>query len=522
MRLTIRNEYKDTLLRLGIEDIEGLLRKSEVQIIDDVDKSVVSSIVLERPHGQERIAIKRYDKPTLKRKLKDIFRSSKAVREWKVGNWLMEREIPAATPLAVAERRRLRILEDSFLICREIEGANKLRDYIYALKPPISAEARKEKREIMCSLARKLREVHDKGFFHGDLNTSHIMMQSGESRELVFYFVDFESSRLRRKLSLKYRIKDLARLNESMPPLVSRTDRFRFFQVYSHGLGLSRRERKKIMRRIEARTQTKKRPFSVLKLSGMRIIIRDDYREALSKLRLEDPGSLTRSSQAHILEGNGKATLVSLPIRRGENKETVVLKHHKYRRFLEKAKDVFRSGRAMREWKIANRLLQIGIATPLPLAVGERRRFRVVRDSFLITQEIPAAVNLGDYLAGPADEEKYQVMESLAKFIKRGHDRGFFFGDLNIRNILMEKTGDRKLYLYFIDFESSRFVRKIYPGGRIRELSRLYLSWPQPVTMDKWLRFFQAYIGRDRHLRERKDKYLWAIQRRIPKKRRKR
>ncbi|MCK4326213.1 hypothetical protein KAW55_05610, partial [bacterium] len=292
MRLIIRNEYKDDLLRLGIEDIEGLLRKSEVQTIDDVDKSVISSVVLEGPHGQERIAIKRYDKPTLKRKIKDIFRSSKAMREWRIGNCLLERGISVATPLAVGERRRLRILKDSFLICREIEEANKLRDYISALKIPTHSSLsrlgrglkvrglNKEKKGMTASLAKKLKEVHDKGFFHGDLNTSHIIMQSREGRELVFYFVDFESSRLRRKLSLGHRIKDLARLNESMPSKVSRTDKLRFFQVYSEGLRLSRKERRKIMGRIEVRTRIKKRPFSIFKRGGMRIVIRDDYREA--------------------------------------------------------------------------------------------------------------------------------------------------------------------------------------------------------------------------------------------------
>ena len=506
MRLTVRDEYKDALLKLGIEDIERLLRKSEVQTIDDVDKSVVSSVVLEGPRGRERIAIKRYDKPTLKRKLKDIFRPSKAMREWRIGNWLLERGIPAATPLAVGERRRLRILKDSFLICREIEGAKKLRDLS------------KEKRRIISSLAEKLREVHDKGFFHGDLNSSHIMVQSGESKESAFYFVDFEGSRLGRKLSLRYRIKDLARLNESMPSLVNRADKLRFFQIYSEGLGLNRKGRKKIVRRIETRTRIKKRPFSLLKRGGMRIIIRDNYREALSELRLEDPGSLTRGPQVHILEGNGKATLISLPVKREGTGETVVLKHHKYRRFIEKGKELFRSGRAMREWKIANRLLLIGLGTPLPLAVGEKRRFRLVRDSFLITQEVPGAINLTDYFAGPADEEKYRVIESVARCIKRGHDRGFFYRDLDLRNILLEKIPNGKFRLYFIDFESSRFVRKIYAAGRVRELTRLYLSWPQPVIMDEWLRFFRAYIGRDRHLRKHRDRYLWVIQKQILKK----
>jgi len=255
MRLIVRDEYKEALLKLGIEDIEGLLKKPEGRVIDDVDKSVVVSLPLEGPEGREKIAVKHYHKPALKRKLKDIFRASKAMREWKIGNRLWEKKIPVALPLAVGERRRWRVLQESFLISREIEGAMQLRRYIFALRPPRTAEVQKEKKELFAVLARKLWELHEKGCFHGDLNTSHILVRRGTLPE--FYFVDFESSRWG-KVSLRQRIKDLARLNESMPSFISRTERIRFFQVYSERLESSRGKRKRTIDIIETRTRAKK------------------------------------------------------------------------------------------------------------------------------------------------------------------------------------------------------------------------------------------------------------------------
>ena len=255
MRLIVRDEYKDALLRLGIEDIDGFLKKREVRVIDDVDKSIVVSFPLDQPDGQEKIAVKRYDKPSLKRKIKDIFRISKAVREWKIGNKLWERGVPVALPLAVGERRRWRVLQDSFLINREIEGIVQLRKYIFTLQPPLTAEVRKEKKQILAALAGKLREVHDKGFFHGDLNASHILVRRDPSPG--FYFVDFENSGLGRRVSATQRIKELARLNESMPSFISRADRVRFFRAYSEGLKLSREKKKKMLATIETRTRAK-------------------------------------------------------------------------------------------------------------------------------------------------------------------------------------------------------------------------------------------------------------------------
>lgn len=258
MKLIIRDEYKDDLLRLEIGDIDGFLKKRQVRIIDDVDKSVVVSFPLERPGGRERIAVKRYDRPALKRKLKDIFRISKAVREWKVGNWLWERGVPVALPLAVGERRRWRILKDSFLISRAIKEAHQLGQYILTLHPPLAAEARRKKREVITLLAKELRDIHDKGFFHGDLNASHIMVKVGAGKRPAFYFVDFESSKVGRKVYSRQWVKELARLNESMPSFISRTDKVRFFQVYSERLKLDKKERKKIIAMIETRTRAKK------------------------------------------------------------------------------------------------------------------------------------------------------------------------------------------------------------------------------------------------------------------------
>ncbi len=257
IKLNVKNDYKDDLLRLGITDISGLAKRYKLQVVDDVHDPAIVSTTLTHNNFRETIIIKQWERQGQLRILKDIFRPCKAVKEWKISNELLRRGIQSPVPLAVGERRKFRLLSDSFLINRKIPNAVNISHYISSLTPPLSEMKRREKWKFIRSLAGTIKDVHNKGLFHGDLNTSNIMVQMREGKEPVFYFVDFGGSGLRKRLYLNQRIKDLARLNESMPSFISRTDKVRFFLVYSEKLRLSRKERKKIIVRIEARTRAK-------------------------------------------------------------------------------------------------------------------------------------------------------------------------------------------------------------------------------------------------------------------------
>ena len=106
--------------------------------------------------------------------------------------------------------------------------------------------------------------MHNKGFFHGDLNTSHILIGIGGEDNPEFYFVDFENSRLGRKVTPAQRIKELARLNESMPGFITRKDKLRFFKAYRKGNKLLERKKKGILGKITRRTLEKAHHLTTL------------------------------------------------------------------------------------------------------------------------------------------------------------------------------------------------------------------------------------------------------------------
>src|SRR5436190_20269524 len=67
----------------------------------------------------------------------------------------------------------------------------------------------------------------------------------------------------------------------------------------------------------------------------------------------------------------------------------VVVKRYGSKHIAQSFKDIFRGSRAQRAFRSAFALRQNGIAVATPIAIGERRCCRWLRQSFLITEEIP-------------------------------------------------------------------------------------------------------------------------------------
>lgn len=107
-----------------------------------------------------------------------------------------------------------------------------------------------------------MREVHDKGSWRFEHQPHYGQKRRG--KKPAFYFVDFESSKAGKGISSRQRIKELARLNESMPDFITKADKLRFFKVYSKGNGLMERKRREFLKKIARRTLEKTNHLAAL------------------------------------------------------------------------------------------------------------------------------------------------------------------------------------------------------------------------------------------------------------------
>ncbi len=158
--------------------------------------------------------------------------------------------------------------------------------------------------------------------------------------------------------------------------------------------------------------------------------------------------------------------------------------------------------KAATEWRNLLYFRSLGIPTPIPVAMGERRRFGVFNSGVLVTAEVVGAIDLARLARernGLLHERAWyaELCRQLGSSLRCLHDRGFAHNDINWRNVLL--TLEPGLTVYFFDCPTGR--RWVWPflGFRIvkdlthlDKLGRCYLSRSQR------LRFFLSYRGHDR------------------------
>jgi len=167
---------------------------------------------------------------------------------------------------------------------------------------------------------------------------------------------------------------------------------------------------------------------------------------------------------------------------------------------------------ARREWRMTLRLRCLGIATPVPVAFGERRRWGLERESFTLTLDIPDAARLEDYIRdrfppdggrSPGQRELARwIISEVARIARTLHGAGFNHQDLYLGHFFVqERAGTRTMFL--IDHQRVFERRRLPLRYRIKDVGQLYYSsrkFPQITPGDR-MSFFKAYLGLDAHQR---------------------
>lgn len=164
--------------------------------------------------------------------------------------------------------------------------------------------------------------------------------------------------------------------------------------------------------------------------------------------------------------------------------------------------DYLGRSKVRREWDNLLLFRRLGISTPEPVAIGERRLRGRFREGVLISAEIPGAVDMGRIM--DSDPHRFrdrawfdQLCRQLALPLRKLHDYGFAHNDLNWRNVLI--TEHPQLRVYFFDCPTGR--RWIWPFRDFRiakDLAHLDKMGRRYLSRTQRLRFFLYYRGHAR------------------------
>lgn len=186
---------------------------------------------------------------------------------------------------------------------------------------------------------------------------------------------------------------------------------------------------------------------------------------------------------------------------------------------------------ALREWRMIERVRSLGIRTATPIALGQETAGSTAMRSFLMTAEIPGAVEGIAWAEQLPARERRRFLLDVAELARRFHAAGLVHKDFYLGHVLVSPgAGGPELFL--IDLQRAgqpcclraRWVAKdlgalaysMYNGGGSRaDLLRCYLAYcGQPELDEPEKRVARAVLRRIAWLRGRQPRHDGPVKQR--------
>ncbi len=249
LQIFLRREYKREFDLIKDRIINN--QNQADNILQESEKSKLYWLTVNSASPNNKICIKKDLSQGFLLPLKNLLRKSRAEKSWIASNGLSVRGIPTPHSIALIKHRRGRLNSEYYFICKYLPRAERLNNFVLDNFRVTLPDIRKDKDQFITMLARKIREIHDKGVYHADLKSDNILIEKQSKGSCEIFFVDLDRVSFYKKLSTKKIINNLSQINASVADCITLRDRIKFFMLYAKGSRLMS-HRKKIYRRIVA------------------------------------------------------------------------------------------------------------------------------------------------------------------------------------------------------------------------------------------------------------------------------
>jgi tRNA A-37 threonylcarbamoyl transferase component Bud32 len=192
----------------------------------------------------------------------------------------------------------------------------------------------------------------------------------------------------------------------------------------------------------------------------------------------------TLESEGSVFRGSGANLVAEVSLEDGTR---VVVKRFGWRKRWHSWFSPFKRSKAIRSFRAARRLLELGVRTPEPLLAIEFRRHGFVRANYFIAESL-GATRSSRVLLRVSDRPEGIVRE-IARIVRRMHEGGLCHRDLTLANFL-KRDGEEGFYV--IDLNRARVRRRIGTLERFEDVARIDLRSEHLET------FLEEYLGASR------------------------
>jgi hypothetical protein len=243
------HELPADLLARRLADHDAALAAHDARVVKDRPKSAVTR------HGD--VVVKETRVPGLRGRLKAWFVPWRLVAGHVNAHRLRVRAIATARSRGSVEHagRRFTLYEDLGRLPRLDDEARRLY--------PAGGSA--ERARLRDRLADWAADLHARGVYHGDWKALHMFVGTGGDGSPSIVLIDTDRVKfLRGPVGLDRRLRNLAQLHASIPLVVTRTERLRWWRRYAERLGVRCDERAAMARLAELLAAKRRVVFEAL------------------------------------------------------------------------------------------------------------------------------------------------------------------------------------------------------------------------------------------------------------------
>lgn len=176
------------------------------------------------------------------------------------------------------------------------------------------------------------------------------------------------------------------------------------------------------------------------------------------------------------------------------NGKTINIKSFKVPHFINKiAYRYFRKSKARRSFEYANKLLELGVGTPQPIAFFESFTFIGLQKSFYISEHLNCDLTYRELVEIPDYPDRENILRQFTKFSFDLHEKGIEFLDHSPGNTLIRKNALGTYDFFLVDLNRMEFHNEMPFEMRMKNLCRLTPLKEMVATMsNEYAKFYKV------------------------------